>query len=303
MLSNYLGTGKSLSLACASLAWLRYREICDLDQVLNSSNHHDETEKQTNKTLKSGLDWIDQWENPNIVAGRRDDQRRREMCHQSAKAGRQALQQKLAHIRTQIQDSRKKSIMVAKEAILAVRADPVRFNKHQHDPAMELTRIGKRKRESESLAVDFCLDEYKSDDDALHRWRDDEEEEEKDSFDNIRINAGGDHQSVEKTSRQLISGGYLDGSNFGASTMHRILGRAPSSSNYSMQRITIGNVEPGQGMRKIIYAARTHSQLSQFIRFVYISGVFVGKHYYYIIILRIFKTILPKRIGKNEMGS
>jgi len=172
-----------------------------------------------------------------------------------------------------------------------------------------------------SSSLDFCLEEYKSDDENYpHRKKgtnstpsfDDEYGDDNDCQDNSNsaLVVAGEHNdrrqnmmqnnSEDKnnitsftvppvnilSARDLIDGGRLDGSGISRERANQLRhggSKQPSNRHTSsstsahsavnaktdddddMVMPSIGGVTAGTGVRKIIYAARTHSQLSQFV--------------------------------------
>ena len=142
--------------------------------------------------------------------------------------------------------------------------------------------------------MDYCLDEYNSDDNegtagassssgVIDDSSDDEDDagigQDLKASTNSANRQGQHHQQQQEAMlpSELLAGGKLDGSDYDPSSRYRNAGgndddtdqastKASSSSPVDDPRYpTIGSVQPGSGVRKIVYAARTHSQLSQFV--------------------------------------
>lgn len=145
-----------------------------------------------------------------------------------------------------------------------MRKQKARFCSSQSQQNMNASKrrrrgIGNRKASEED---DFLVEEYHSDDEfkaALSSESDD------DSTDDREQDKGkAKDRNVDLSARLLLDGRNLDGSAFNKSN-----GRENSwtirANDDSNDELTVAGVTPGSGFRKIIYAARTHSQLSQFI--------------------------------------
>jgi len=74
----------------------------------------------------------------------------------------------------------------------------------------------------------------------------------------------GGKEQKQKLPSELLAGGKLDGSNYDPHARYKESSSTDASSS-SQLHPTVGSVQPGSGVRKIVYAARTHSQLSQFV--------------------------------------
>jgi chromosome transmission fidelity protein 1 len=209
LLESPTGTGKSLSLACSAMTWLRYREQSDLKQAAT---------KET--TTNDRDDWLNDW----VAPEERELQHQETAVRERAQTARQALQQQLQGIQSKLSEknnNRERRENLVRSAVTAakMRERQGRFNK-------------KKKRIKQQVQEDYCVADYRSD-----------QEEQEDCNDS-------DEENVDTTltsASQLLEGAALDG----------------SSAVYG--KTSLGDAQPGSGVRKIIYAARTHSQLSQFV--------------------------------------
>ena len=375
MLESPTGTGKSLSLACSAVAWLRYREEVDLrpgtredgDDATDGqasgapraaySGGNDTTKQakvvtpsptnasssggsnQTQHTTTTGLDWIDSFLSPDERAEeeraeRVEDGRRRALAarrtladdlgrirdrldraaanvHTSAggtaandKAGKAAVQAKVRAVRENLVRS------AATAAAIAERKQKRNY-RHRRGNGKGKGSVVKRSRSGSGGGgsgsandppimpgdkdMDYCLDEYNSDDNegpagasSSSGIIDDSSDDEDDvgagqdlkASTNSANRQGQHHQQQQEAMlpSELLAGGKLDGSDYDPSSRYRNAGgndddntdqastKASSSSPVDDPRYpTIGSVQPGSGVRKIVYAARTHSQLSQFV--------------------------------------
>ena len=132
---------------------------------------------------------------------------------------------------------------------------------------------------------EFLLDAYHSNDEDGKRNSGDissdseDETNDRTTLSNLATNATNKNQTGNKktsalkraqplSAKALLEGSNLDGSGFEHepeknARMNKYSGDTMKPTKYN--RTTVGVVTPGTGIRKVIYAARTHSQLSQFI--------------------------------------
>ena len=268
LLESPTGTGKSLSLACASLAWLKYREKMDLTKVSSTTQSQDSGElSKASEKEKSSLDWLDSWVSPEQVRNEEHRNKLMEECISRANTAREALDKELNSIRKKIQrglgaegNRTNELVRAVRQQIVASAADDAK----KSNVYMAQNRSRKRSRQNSDVKIDdFCVEQYVSDDEKQDNknnrdyWSSDTEDE--DISSKIESRSENFSKQNRKDPREILDGGQLDGSGF--SSRHY-------SSNGNIDRnrfVSIGGVKPGSGIRKIVYAARTHSQLSQFV--------------------------------------
>ena len=192
-LESPTGTGKSLSLATASLAWLRYMERQDRKAKAPT--------KSSSPT--SGLDWLDDWVSPDDRQAEEDAQCARDQAVEA----REKLESELRKLRGR---NRVQQLQMA--------VTEAKQQQRKKRPREEVTAP------PPSDLLDPCYDSDRApvDEDATFQ-----------------------RKGPLSMHGKLLHGAYLDGSALGGPAL--------------------GNVAPGAGVRKILYAARTHSQLSQFV--------------------------------------
>jgi chromosome transmission fidelity protein 1 len=314
LLESPTGTGKSLSLACASLAWLKYQEAKDLSlssssscppkccssspttgtikspatTTGNTSTTTTNNDKFQSSSSPTGIDWLDSYQVPS------DDNDSRLRALTVAQQARDDLNQALGPFRqpptTEQQQQQQQQGMNnnSKEEEEARRRT---CREHQVRSAITAAKMRQRRlqrkgivRQRRGNAVpsmkenksdendDFCLTDYRSDPEN-GKNQNNYDDSDNDSLDQDKASTcstAAMKSSMDDPSR-LLEGARLDGS--AAASSNHYSSNPPStwntpkiSSSSNDAISTVGQVTPANGVRKVIYAARTHSQLSQFVQ-------------------------------------
>lgn len=256
------------------------------------------TTKQTTTTTNTDDDddWIRNWVSP----AERQQTHQQHQMRDTATAARQSLRNALQRMTQQQLHSdgpvsgpsphdpqlrRRQQLVRAavQDAKQQWQHDTVRRTNRKKHARRRHDRPTNRHNEEET----FLLDQYHSDlDDHHHRERndavydnddddmDDSDRDDDQSRPRTTTNTAIFHRQMSSstplgiapshaTARHLLDGHALDGSKSSGTNPHKF---TQNNNNNNTTAMTIGRVKMGSGVRKIIYTARTHTQLSQFVR-------------------------------------
>jgi DEAD_2 len=269
LLESPTGTGKSLSLACSAMAWLKYCEERDLNAGATTATSANDNDKVNVTTDANAHD--DDWWNAWVPPEQKHKEEERKLTQATAREARTALQEELDLWRNKLyqQSSSTTNNTAAETTRAPSNYDEKVQQRREHfvRSAVITAKLAEqasggsgngRKRAaraaSKQFQDDFCVTDYNTErrnnavaDDFFNDDDDDYNDQE-----DHRL--GISKKASTRCASVLLDGHCLDGS-------RRAHGKL---SNNTPLQTTISHVLPGSGVRKIIYAARTHSQLSQF---------------------------------------
>lgn len=314
MLESPTGTGKSLSLACASMAWLTYRESADMNDLLPTSPREDEMTEESAKPPRENApnpnsrhapkkyDWIEAWQPPSDEQSKplpttvkcatpsptahtnNQADRQREQMRTFAVENRAALKTELGSIRARLErlvnvasfnDAPRQAQSVrdqertlrenlVRSGVASAMAKEKKLKRQLARSGTVVNRgIKRRKAGSGPSGEDeFLLDAYHSDDDALGNVSSDSDDDDTTALNDLANKERSKNPQL-LSAKALLAGSNLDGSGYRNDPERNA--RSTAWNDASITTEAVGGVSAGSGVRKVIYAARTHSQLSQFV--------------------------------------
>ena len=230
------------------MAWLKHCEQRDLEAAANGA-------KKTEKTTAADPDdWWNAWVPPETA------QRQQELqeTHQTAVQARHELHTELDLWRSKLygdqpteeraQQRRENMVRSAVTTAKMAEKSMMRGNKHRK-------KFKTPDTSHSQTPEDFCLPDYSSDVDKMGMNNKDIYDDSDSDNEFQRKPTKATLNGNPKPASQLLDGHRLDGS-------FRAKHNKPTTPS---PHAIGGGITPGQGVRKVVYAARTHSQLSQFV--------------------------------------
>lgn len=242
------------------MAWLKYCEQRDLARKIETKESVAPEETALSSLSKTTPkqeddDWWNAWVPPETL----EHERELEETQKAATAARQELQAELDLWRSKLYGDQpsKERAQQRRENMVRSAVTTAKLAERSVTRGANRQHRKKFKQQQQQQQQDFCLPDYSSD---IDKSSADKESliDDSDSDDDVPrkpVKAPLKEKTNRKPASALLDGHRLDGS-------FRTKNNKPSKpSIHSL----VSSMSPGHGVRKIVYAARTHSQLSQFV--------------------------------------